>query len=375
MKIAQLVLRNIRHFWAPNFWVAIGIAISTTVLTGGLIVGDSVIHSLEQSARLRLGNISHALVSGERFFTSDLALAIDEDGIPCSAALNLSGIVSSDGGQLKLNPVDVWGVDSRFSLVSSPSFPAFSVDVPDSLVFSGMPAFVSENMARRLNLKPGDPLLLRVGKVNTIPANAPFVSDKDPVVSFRVWVQKILNISEMGRLNLRNSQTAPFTIFLPLNGLSEQMGLQGRANTLLLSTGASVGEIEGILKNRFTLDDAGLTIREAPLSDQWEIVSDRVFIDDASVTAMENTGLSHDPILTYFVNSFRFGERETPYSFISSLPGNRLGEGEIIINEWLSGDLDAGASDSLVLNFYRMGSLRELEEVEISLRVKEVVPL
>ena len=56
----KLVLRCIRHYFASNIWLALGVALTTAVITGGLIVGDSVKYSLEQTVQLRLGEITHA---------------------------------------------------------------------------------------------------------------------------------------------------------------------------------------------------------------------------------------------------------------------------------------------------------------------------
>ncbi len=172
MNSFKLLVSNIKHFFAANFWVALGISISTAVLTGGLIVGDSVKYSLEQAAELRLGNITHALTTGERYVTSDLAQSLNESGIDCSQALKLRGNAAANGGQLKLNDVAIWGIDDVFWKVAAGR--------DDSTVFLAgdeSRAYISENTAARLNLSPGDEILLRIEKASLIPANAPFVSD------------------------------------------------------------------------------------------------------------------------------------------------------------------------------------------------------
>jgi len=55
----NLILNSFIHYFKANLLVAIGVAISTAVLTGALIIGDSVTFSLEQSTFYRLGNTTH----------------------------------------------------------------------------------------------------------------------------------------------------------------------------------------------------------------------------------------------------------------------------------------------------------------------------
>ena len=63
-----LISSNFRYYLKANILVALGVAISTAVLTGGLIIGDSVTFSLEQSAFLRLGSTTHVVSTVDRFF-------------------------------------------------------------------------------------------------------------------------------------------------------------------------------------------------------------------------------------------------------------------------------------------------------------------
>src|SRR5437868_13207283 len=68
----RLLLRNLRFFRGVNFAVVVGVAVATAVLTGALMVGDSVRGSLRALALRRLGDVDDALVS-PRFFDVTLA--------------------------------------------------------------------------------------------------------------------------------------------------------------------------------------------------------------------------------------------------------------------------------------------------------------
>ena len=56
-----------------KLFVLLAVMVSTAVLTGALVVGDSVRHSLMMMVKARLGATELALVSQNRFFTAALA--------------------------------------------------------------------------------------------------------------------------------------------------------------------------------------------------------------------------------------------------------------------------------------------------------------
>ena len=61
--------RSLAYFWRINLAVLLGVAIATAVLTGALIVGDSVRESLRHLVLHRLGGIDYALISTSWFNT------------------------------------------------------------------------------------------------------------------------------------------------------------------------------------------------------------------------------------------------------------------------------------------------------------------
>ena len=73
----RLLTRNLRHFRLANLAVIAGMAVATAVLTGALLVGDSVRASLRELAVQRLGPIDYALYSTQ-FFGEDLAQRMGE---------------------------------------------------------------------------------------------------------------------------------------------------------------------------------------------------------------------------------------------------------------------------------------------------------
>src|SRR2546429_2967191 len=102
MSRLSLLLRNLWHFRGVNAAVVVGMAVATAVLTGALMVGDSVRGSLRTLALQRLGNIDDALISS-RFFAQDLAarLAAEKDVVgryEIVPAVLVRGGASTDSG-------------------------------------------------------------------------------------------------------------------------------------------------------------------------------------------------------------------------------------------------------------------------------------
>ncbi len=350
--------------------VMLGVAISTMVLTGTLIIGDSVVTSLESATQLRLGK-SEFLFSGiDRYFrislADDIRNDIDADVAPI---LQLKGIGSSQGGKYKLNGIQVLGIDKHFSSLIPSSDPSFFPP-------SGNQAYISENLSRRLQLNPGDAFVLRIENASQIPKNAPFVSEADQYISLRLTVGKIMSPDQLGRFNLKTSQTAPLNVFLSLPYLNKRLNLKEKANRLLFS-GSDDNTITKALDDQWSLADMALEIFPANEGKDWEIRSERVFIDSSILKSVKIIDDQAQPILTYMINAFRSGNSETPYSFISAGPFLSKGsvKDEININDWMAEDLELDVGDSIECTYYVIGPLRNLTELTRRFMVAAIVPI
>src|SRR5207244_3807118 len=83
------------YHWRGNLAVLLGVAVGTAVLTGALLVGDSLRGSLRDLVQDQLGWVDDALVAG-RFFRQDLATELGAEKF--SAAILLQGAASSTSG-------------------------------------------------------------------------------------------------------------------------------------------------------------------------------------------------------------------------------------------------------------------------------------
>src|SRR5262245_41335592 len=99
----QLLVRTLRYFRAANLAVIAGCAVATAVLSGAMLVGDSVRGSLRELALARLGPVDFALIS-PRFFDQSLAERIGSNIIP---AISIRGGASESSGKNRTGGVNV----------------------------------------------------------------------------------------------------------------------------------------------------------------------------------------------------------------------------------------------------------------------------
>ncbi|MEA3446226.1 MAG: hypothetical protein U9R19_16020, partial [Bacteroidota bacterium] len=367
MKIYHIIFNSSHYYWKRNLYVSLAVALCAAVITGALIVGDSVRYSLEQTARYRLGTTDYSITAGETFFTQNLATKLNNDeNIAASAVVKLQGSATSQGSKLRLNKVQFIGIDKNFNKASSSDY------------FDSIPAgevIVSQNVALRLNLEVGNFLLLKIEKAGLMPKNTPFVSDENQYVSRRVKINKIADKEHLGRFGLLNSQTAPFNIFVPVDWLNKLMEMDARANLILINSEKRKEEIALKLQKSIRMKDLGLILKQHPQKNYWAISSDKVFIKDNVADKIREIFPDSRQVLTYFANSIKSKKNSSPYSFVSTLNNDYVREDEIVINSWLAEDLQVKTGDTLSMDYFSIGLLRELEEHSENFIVRRVIPI
>ena len=122
MSTRRLLLDSIRHYWRTHLGVILGSALAALVLTGALMVGDSVKATLRAQAEARVGKIGEALLCGERFvpWTREVEKrpkVVARTFVPgpdAAGVLMLSGTAARSDGKARANKVQIVGVDDAF---------------------------------------------------------------------------------------------------------------------------------------------------------------------------------------------------------------------------------------------------------------------
>ncbi len=453
MKLSDLIRSGLRFHWRSHLGVVLGTAVAAAVLVGALAVGDSVRRTLADKAAERLPfGMGLALHPSDRFFGKDLGERISRNlvvkgsvfpfgtGSFCwptdrsPALLQLPAMVRRGDGTALANRIHVYGVDSgNYIGGSNTAATGFSpVEV------AGEKVWLNEALARHLNVKTGNDVILRIHKPSVISRDAILTPRDETSVALRLPVGGVLPKALGGNYSLEASQVEPLNAFLPYELLAKAAGLEGRANVLMsrgptfvphptkwaVDVGNKLLEagyprltyfvwgsfprnqsrwpvvtslhLDAPIQSAWDLGDAELTVtgpsdprRSTNNPAQWvELATRRIFLEPAVVAAAPTNVIGVTdypplpkpvPILTYLVNTLRHGDRLTPYSMVTAAPAPYTPPGmkddEIVVNEWLAADLGVKPGDSLSLSYYRADAGSQLVEQTNNFRVHSIVPL
>jgi len=380
MNFLQIIKRDLRFYWRTQIVAGLLACVCCAALTGALLVGDSVRHSLLSISQMRLGEKTQlAMTTGDRFFHQELSTELmrKSDSLLIVPVLALNGVLESPDGSTRVNNLNIYGVDDQFwQLACQPG---------EAIAFKHISGVsVSESVASRIKL-PGE-YLLRIQSPSQLSSDMIFTTESSALQAWSVKVNSVIPDRAMGRFSLQASQAAPLNVFLPIEWLAEKIGIAGKANMLLVgidgTNHTTEQELSAALKEAIQLEDLGLEIRKIDAEDSFELRTSRIFLDKPIADAAMKTGEGAYGIFTYFVNEIRSGDKTVPYSMVSAIDTEAwasilsgLKANEIVINEWLADELDADEGDSIQLQYFQITPTRKLIEQTTAFTVKQVVPM
>ena len=379
MSFWKLVFKSLLHYRGINLAVLAGVALTSAILSGALVVGDSVKESLRQNAAARISNIGEVVIGGDRFFTSKLAdnLELTETVAPI---LQVQGTVATRGGGQRSNAVQIVGVDERFWNLGRVA--EFSIE--------GDFFAINDVLADRLGVKDGDTLISRVEIPGELSKDAPLSGESEQTKPFTEKITHILGANTMGLYSLKAEQIPPGTIFIPLQKLQTILEKSGQVNLLLVGnseSGDGLKLLQAALEKGWKLEDAQieLTTLEAG-SNLRHVTTPRVFLDSKVIDTVESAlggREKSDRVLTYLANKIRFGDKKlTPYSMITgatpelnSIVPPDLKDTEIVVSQWLADDLGVSVGEELELEYYVVESGRKLVDTTSKFTVHSIAEI
>lgn len=403
------MLRSLFFYWRINLAVLLGAAVATAVLTGALLVGDSVRASLRNLTLERLGAIDHALIA-DRFFREALANELkqepgfDRNFEDAAPALLMSGSATHGRSRALATNVTIAGFDAR----TANFFPGDrSLPPPDDWLpklqrqpgQSFAPVVINAALQRELGAEIGDQVLLAFEQESEIHRESLFGSNEasDLIRTLRLQVAGVLPDRGIGRFGLRPHQAQPLNAFVALEVLQRALGETGRVNAVLVSARDGAAEsaadsLAELLAITATSSDLGLKIltRANHLT-----VESREFVLKSEtaehiLTAARRSGATPQPVLTYLANAMIAGDRLLPYSTITAIdpvpdlpwlqlaggqPAPPLAEDEIYLNTWAANDLGAAAGDTILVTYYVVGLRGDLRTDTTAFRLRAVLPI
>ncbi len=382
---------SLRYYARSNVAVVLAAAVTTAVLTGALLVGDSMRGSLRDLTLQRLGGVDQALLS-DGFFREALAeeLAADpelqqvSDGL-AGALLLLGAAVAPDTDQRAGN-VGIQGFGSDMAAL----FPDADLKLERAQGQRFASVVINRSLQQELDVELGDAIVLSLARPSEIPREM-LMGSTDPadvVQTVRLEVTQVLENEGLGRFSLVPHQDLPQLAFVDLQVLQRALGQRGRMNALFVSLDdpqrdalADTSALEAAVERAVKVEDYGLELvaeGDVVTASSREIVL-RPNLESALVAAGTTLGAQVSRVSTYLANRTAVAsgdeERLLPYSTVTGLggegawsglaladgsPAPALAEGQIYLNAWAAEDLSADIGDTVRLDFWEVGDREEL---------------
>lgn len=390
----------IRSAWFHRrlaFSVALGVATAATVITGALIVGDSMRGSLRALTVDRLGNIDQMVIPGGFFETDGIPREIDDRSV-VPVILFDRGVVETAAvaGQAirRASSIQILGIDDSFrTLDPNDLLPSESIGENEVVL--------NRAAADELGVEVGDQVTVRLPSEQAVPADSPLGKRDSQTEGIpRLSVKAVIDNRGLGRFALHPSQVEPMTAMLARETIAETLDRSGQANSLFVSSASSnveAGDASWMDSLPLRLADFGLKLSRVTKSftpkgepaetifDYYQVTSDRLLLPEAaSQTLMEFEGLQGDASphvsMTYLANAIEridgSGEvtASVPYNIITAIDSSALmpidyGNAEklstdaddanspsalvpIVINDWTAKALEAAVGDRLRVAYY-----------------------
>lgn len=369
MTASAFILRGLRHYRSAYLGVLLGSALGAMVLLGALFAGDSVKSTLRQIAEQRTGRTSLVLAGGENFFRARLA-----NDLPGTApVLQLRSQVDTPSGR-STGQVNLFGV--------TPEFWKFAPGNTTPPALDKSSWAINRELARTLDLSPGDTLVIRLGKPGLASRDAPLSGEPEELITIRGTVAEIREDDAMGRFNLQATQLPAPAIFLPIEALAAAIERPDSANLLLFQENLTTDEATALIHKSAQLADYGLSLLDVPLSSATEIRTDRIFLPTLIEEKLRTLLPESRPVLTYLANTIAANGKETPYSMVTGIDPaavsfipDDLAPDQIVLNSWEAEDLAAKPGDTVTLRYFTLGNGNQLVEKSSDFRVHSIVPL
>lgn len=434
----MLVWRSLQFYWRNHFALLAGIVAATAVMTGALIVGDSVRHSLQELTLKRLQGVDYSMIS-PRFFRLELVEEFQEQikaselaDVTAAPVLNVAASASvSHGESLRVvGQVNCYGLDERGrGLVHLPENALGQTAEEDE----DSPAVaISSQLAQELGVSQGETITMSIEVPSMIPRNS-LLGERDveqTTLSLDVRIAAVLSASEGGgRFSLLPNQQLPKTVFFDLFTLQQQLGLDERAasrrgparisrvNGIFLGGTNRLGrevsavgnaqQLHAILQSTLKLEDLQISLTPIPASSLntglqgYSIESERMVLEEQLETAFDQMKLpgfqGAMPMMVYLANELLpqsapkatedDSEQRSMYSVVAGVPTNptsafaellpqgTLNEQDIVLTDWLAEDLKAAVGDHIILKYNLVQPDGSLEESESTFQVAGIVPL
>ena len=415
----QYAIKSLLHFWQVGLAVMLGIITGTAVLTGALIVGDSVRGSLKRLTIERLGKIDEILLA-DHFFSTELVDQLRADPNALAGFEEAQGAVLFGQASVEHPGNEQTHRAANVTVIgSTETFWQLSSDEtrPDRHP-TGREIVLNQPLADRLHARIGDRLILRLAKDQAIAADSTLADKSDLTRSLaELEVIAIIPAEGLGRFSLQANQATPLNAFLPLNTLQQALDRPDQINAVLFAgaradrapDAESVERLRAAIRPSLTDAGLNLTLVERKYWDEkndsqqdaytyFSLSTDRMVFSEKAHDAIVQSLSEFDvqPVMTYLANSISpdadvEASRVIPYSTITAVDSNAtlgpliddagtpivpLEDDEIVLNSWAANDLQVGVGDKIRVSYFNPETTHgEATDTTKTFTLRAIVPL
>ncbi|MFQ6130777.1 MAG: FtsX-like permease family protein [Armatimonadota bacterium] len=397
MSSGRLLLRSLVFYWRTGIVVVFGLAVATAVITGSLVIGDSVNGSLRDTGLSRLGRIDYALVA-PGYFREELATDLMQREPVSEAVAQILPLVLSHGaarhpetGAIVPN-VKVVGIDAGFWEL---------YDLEQAPQLSGRECAVNAALASDLGLREEDALLVTAHRQRAVASDSLFARRRrqDIAPSLRLLVKSILPQGGVGDFRLDPSSSTPRNVFVSRQWLAARLGTAGLANVLAVASHPqarqqAAGALSAGLAEACTLRDHGLKV--VPNTDRAyvSLFSDGMLLTEPQILAGRQAahdcgaqaGVASVYLATRIRNAGATAGRELAYAVICGLEplepldvgdgAQDMTEGDWLwLNTWAAQDLRPQIGDALEVSYLVPTRDGTYPTARTTLRLERIVEL
>ena len=380
MTWSKLAWHGICYHWRSYISLALALSVACGVLTGALLVGDSLRKGLEEIGQRRSAGVASVATLSRPLpmvvvdHMNDLVVPVLH--VRGSVTASSNGIVRFAAG------IQIWGIDNRGESLFGLS--------EWSTLWDGREYYIviSKRLADRLELYHGQRITLSAERLSVMPRNTLLArrSFDDTVATATFIVAGIVpDDSPASEFAITPRLDAPLNVYVPLRALGELLEGDETVSPLvniLLSTNPDTNAITERLRSHLRLEHYGLRLRYTYRTQSWlwwsfqdyiNIESDRmIFEDDISnriINIISSCDFIVEPTLVYLVESIKYDNYEIPYPIIAgvnpdakpplgpihTVNGRTIQNDEIALLDWNDSPLKNLSSDKnieLTITYY-----------------------
>ena len=395
-----LVFRTFVHFFRLMLPVALGVAVSSAVIVGALLVGDSMRGSLQHIALDRIGSIQRIILAPRWFDQSAMERAGEDaqDATLCGMLLIQSVVAEhQDRSEESLGKIPTRRV-TEMTLLGVDDFFWSLGKIKPAAKPGNQQIVLNRALANELGAKVGDRITFKVSRDAVVPADSALGKRDNEVVALSRWeVVDVVPDESLGRFSLRSDQRPVLNAYASKEALQKALEIEGKINAVASSR---LGQQPLLPSLKLSLDEIGLrwqkvqrvfpdvAIGESLTGTESafaydQLTSEQMMIPDPLAQAIASGAIASKSgskrVLSYLANSTEVIRQEgsesqgraVPYSIISGAPWeliqgmlrassaetvpapvSTLNKDWIVINRWIAEELGAKVGDRLKIDYF-----------------------